>query len=523
MSIATRDAHAPPDMFGLALPHDLDAEKALLGSMFFKAQVIEPVASIVRVQDFHSAAHGIIFKTIVALSISSKPDAVLVYHELKGAGLDQEIGGLAYLIEIAESVPHAANAEHYAKIVRERSLRREAIRRARDIMLRAADDGEDPTALVAEAARLFETIGRSASTESRFKVLDMAELATADHRVNYLVEGQPCIIGGPQKALKTCMALALFLALATGGMFLGKFRVSRRCRTLLLSGESGLATIQETLHRIADAAGYNLADVEGLHVCSTIPRLDREEDLAELRGIIRQHEIQVIGIDPIYLCMPSTDTSNLFAQGELLRRVGELCETERCMPILLHHAKKGAGINFDPIELADLSYSGFAEFARQWLLIGRREKYLPGTGDHRLWLTVGGSAGHNSLWAVDVSEGAYTPGSPRIWDVAVRPPDEVRKDDREQQAVVRAEKRKEKRSAEIEAAKKDVIRYLVKLKTPDTYRGIRTGTALSDSLLKLAIAALLDLEPPAIVKVDVQKHTRTEEGYALPGEGKTNE
>jgi hypothetical protein len=71
-----------------------------------------------------------------------------------------------------------------------------------------------------------------------------------------------------------------------------------------------------------------------------------------------------------------------------------------------------------------MSWAGFAEFARQWLLIGRREDYVPGTGEHRLWLSVGGSAGHSGLWAVDVDEGV----SPRHWNVELSTPDEARRE-----------------------------------------------------------------------------------------------
>jgi uncharacterized membrane protein len=60
------------------------------------------------------------------------------------------------------------------------------------------------------------------------------------------------------------------------------------------------------------------------------------------------------------------------------------------------------------------------------MLIGRREKYEPGTGEHRLWLSVGGSAGHSGLWAIDVKEGAHNPETPRRWDVAVSTPGDAR-------------------------------------------------------------------------------------------------
>ena len=61
-------------------------------------------------------------------------------------------------------------------------------------------------------------------------------------------------------------------------------------------------------------------------------------------------------------------------------------------------------------ELDDMSQSGFAEFARQWILLSRRKDYLDGSGLHELWMRSGGSAGNSSLWRLDVDEGSSNAG-----------------------------------------------------------------------------------------------------------------
>jgi hypothetical protein len=61
---------------------------------------------------------------------------------------------------------------------------------------------------------------------------------------------------------------------------------------------------------------------------------------------------------------------------------------------------------------------------RQWWLIGRREPYEPGTGSHKLWLSIGGSAGHSALWAVNVEEGVA--GELRRWEVSLSSPSDAR-------------------------------------------------------------------------------------------------
>lgn len=102
-----------------------------------------------------------------------------------------------------------------------------------------------------------------------YQRLTSAELDAGDFELDYLVEGvlvdrQPGLIAGPHKSLKTNILVDLAISLARGGHFLGFFNVPRAARVAIMSGESGLATLQETARRIAVAAGCRLREISNL-------------------------------------------------------------------------------------------------------------------------------------------------------------------------------------------------------------------------------------------------------------------
>ena len=119
-----------------------------------------------------------------------------------------------------------------------------------------------------------------------FKVLDSSELVMGDFDVEYriedcLVKGQPCLAGGPSKALKTTTMTAMAIALASKRPFLGKYKVNEQCRVLMMSGESGTGTLQETAIRICHAQGLDLFDLNNLKWSEDLPTCDDPASLAE--------------------------------------------------------------------------------------------------------------------------------------------------------------------------------------------------------------------------------------------------
>src|SRR5690349_9534835 len=128
----------PPDE--RATPHSRDAERCLLGSMLRDNAVIGDVIQLVRQDNFFFDAHQKIYQGITSLYDKANPsDLVTLAEWLREQKYIEDIGGYPYLGELWESAPTGANAEYYAKIVREKAIVRNLIAAGNEILRDAYD------------------------------------------------------------------------------------------------------------------------------------------------------------------------------------------------------------------------------------------------------------------------------------------------------------------------------------------------------------------------------------------------
>ncbi len=149
-----------PQMASIKLPpHSLEAEQALIGGVLLDNQAWERVGDLVNEADFYRDDHRRIFRHISRLIDFGKPaDVVTVFESLEKNGEAEQAGGLAYLAEIANNTPSAANIRRYAEIVRERAILRKLVSVGDEIAASAlSPSGKDAKALLDEAeAKVFE-------------------------------------------------------------------------------------------------------------------------------------------------------------------------------------------------------------------------------------------------------------------------------------------------------------------------------------------------------------------------------
>lgn len=135
-------------------PQNIEAEQAVLGAIFLEPSALTTTSEILIPEDFYRHSHQKIYNVMLNLGDGGKAvDLITVTEELAAAKELEDVGGVAYLSELAASVPTAANIEYYAKIVEEKSLLRRLIRTATDI----ASDGyareDEVDSLLSEAEK----------------------------------------------------------------------------------------------------------------------------------------------------------------------------------------------------------------------------------------------------------------------------------------------------------------------------------------------------------------------------------
>jgi replicative DNA helicase len=109
-------------------PHSIDAEQAVLGGLMLDEHAWERIADKLGEEDFYRKDHRLIFRAIGELASRNQPcDAVTLGEWFESSGVAEEVGGVAYVIQLANSTPSAANILAYAGIVREKSVLRQLI------------------------------------------------------------------------------------------------------------------------------------------------------------------------------------------------------------------------------------------------------------------------------------------------------------------------------------------------------------------------------------------------------------
>ncbi len=152
-------------------PQSPDAEISVLGAMLLSPDAVAKAMESLRPEDFYQDAHQLIYGAILDLFNQTRPvDVVTASEQLRQNGQLEQVGGLAYLMELANLVPTAAHLEHYAQVVRSTSMLRQIIGVATELVTTAYRADKGPQDILDQAqAALFQLAQRGHQDVARLQ------------------------------------------------------------------------------------------------------------------------------------------------------------------------------------------------------------------------------------------------------------------------------------------------------------------------------------------------------------------
>ncbi len=162
-------------------PQNIEAEQAVLGAIFLNTDALADAMEYVEVDDFYRRAHQILFQAMVNLNNDGEAiDVLTVQNYLTTNNQLDDVGGVAYIAELATSVPTAANAGYYAKIVEGKSMLRRLISTATNIITQANNGDDDVPSLLDSAERQIMDVSERRNRSGFREIKDVLNETLSD-------------------------------------------------------------------------------------------------------------------------------------------------------------------------------------------------------------------------------------------------------------------------------------------------------------------------------------------------------
>lgn len=162
-------------------PQNIEAEQAVLGAIFLNTDALADAMEYVEADDFYRRAHQILFQAMVDLNNDGEAiDVLTVQNYLTTNNQLDDVGGVAYIAELATSVPTAANAGYYAKIVEEKSMLRRLISTATNIITQANNGDDDVPSLLDSAERQIMDVSERRNCSGFREIKDVLNETLSD-------------------------------------------------------------------------------------------------------------------------------------------------------------------------------------------------------------------------------------------------------------------------------------------------------------------------------------------------------
>jgi len=341
-------------------PNSLSAEQSTLGAMLMESATISPIVELLAADDFYNTLNRKVFTGILTVhAAGGAVDLVTVAEWFRRHDQLDDVGGPEYLGALIEACPSSASFESYAGIVRELAQKRGAALIAVQAQKYALNGVSSEVALIElrrglEALELRTPVKRQTSFNAQ-ALLSMKLPDPAWVVPGLLPQGFTILAGNP-KLGKSWLALNLAMAVAQGGMVLGKVKVEAGA-VLYLALEDTARRLQTRMTKILSASP-ECPDLSQLTFDIEWPRLD-QGGVAKLEKWLEDHKktARLIILDTFQKVRGVGPTSNASAYAgdyEAVAGLKTLADRYGVAVMIVHHRKKGEGM--DDLESISGSY-----------------------------------------------------------------------------------------------------------------------------------------------------------------------
>ena len=388
-------------------PHNDDAERAVIGAMLIDENAVTIAQQYLKAEDFYSPRHRKIYEAVLSLfHRGTRPDLLTLANELEQTGRLDEAGGNDYIASLTHAVPSSANADYYAQIVQNNSLRRGLIQISGDAGARAYDETVEPKFLLEETQqklfyisdprRIFRYKKVEDTVKSVFNYLEKVYASKAEYTgipsgfiaLDKLTSGfQPAeliIIGARPGVGKTAIALSMAANISIRqnipAAFFSLEMSDQSLMLRLMSAEAGIDSQKLRTGYFANSDFQRLFNAaEILHDAPLyivdMPHITMLNIQAMARMLRIQEKVEIIFIDYIGLI---ASENKLLPRWELISEVSRSLKglaRELNIPVVALSQLRREAENQKP-NLADIRESGSIEQDADMVMFLNRDREL---------------------------------------------------------------------------------------------------------------------------------------------------
>ena len=280
------------------MPHNVEAERAILGAVLLGNHSLNAAAQVLASEDFFSDANRLIYEAMAWLSERSKAiDMVTLREELVRRDVLERAGGAAYISSLSDGIPEAANVDQYARIVKSAARRRRMIEVANAAVIEAMERGTDTDEIIERLCENLEAV----RTDPASRGLYLVRAADIDAvRVNWAWDGRVALgalslfVGDPGLG-KTTAAVEVAARVSKGDLP-GDLH-GRPVPVLIATAEDALTVLRARLEAARadlNKVSFVVMQRDGLAGSITLP-----DDVPELQRRVEQERARLVIIDPI--------------------------------------------------------------------------------------------------------------------------------------------------------------------------------------------------------------------------------